>query len=45
MHKKHEFSRVVAGTMNWGVWGSNLSSQEMAEMITMRILSRHRDEK
>ncbi len=33
MQKKHKFSKVIAGTMNWGVWGSNLSTIQMAEII------------
>ncbi|RMG81914.1 MAG: aldo/keto reductase [Bacteroidetes bacterium] len=27
------FSRLVFGTMNWGVWGANLSAREMLSLI------------
>lgn len=35
MHKKHQYSKVIAGTMNWGIWGSNLTTIQMAEMIAV----------
>ena len=28
-----EFSRIIAGTMTWGVWGSNLNTAQMAANI------------
>lgn len=28
------FSRLIAGTMNWGLWGKNLSANTMAELIS-----------
>jgi predicted oxidoreductase len=28
------FSRLIAGTMNWGAWGKNLSSKAMADLIS-----------
>mgnify|MGYP002869519898 CR=1 FL=1 len=30
---KTNLSTVIAGTMNWGVWDKNLSSDEMANLI------------
>jgi hypothetical protein len=27
------FSKIIAGTMNWGVWGKNYSTFDMAKMI------------
>jgi predicted oxidoreductase len=30
---KNNLSPVIAGTMNWGVWDKNLSSDEMANLI------------
>lgn len=33
MHKKDKFSKVIAGTMNWGIWGGNLTTLQMAEMM------------
>jgi predicted oxidoreductase len=28
-----KFSRIIAGTMNWGVWGKNYNTFDMAKMI------------
>ncbi|HMN90051.1 MAG TPA: aldo/keto reductase [Saprospiraceae bacterium] len=28
------FSRIVAGVMNWGIWGRQLSTQEMLRLMT-----------
>ncbi|WP_333807647.1 aldo/keto reductase [Flavobacterium sp.] len=30
-------SRIIAGTMNWGIWDKNLSSTEMAHLINLYI--------
>ena len=35
MLNKPNYSKVIAGTMNWGVWGSNLTTIQMAEMIAV----------
>jgi predicted oxidoreductase len=26
-------SKIISGTMNWGIWGSNLNTLEMADLI------------
>jgi len=31
--KRSNFSRIIAGTMTWGVWGKNYNTSEMAKMI------------
>lgn len=31
--KKSNFSRIIAGTMTWGVWGKNYNTFDMAKMI------------
>lgn len=33
MKEGHFFSPVIAGVMNWGVWGSNLDTKTMAGLI------------
>lgn len=33
MEKPVSFSRIIAGTMTWGRWGSRFSSKEMASLI------------
>jgi predicted oxidoreductase len=30
-------SRIIAGTMNWGIWDKNLSSTEMAHLINLYV--------
>lgn len=30
-------SRIIAGTMNWGIWDKNLSNTEMAHLINLYI--------
>jgi predicted oxidoreductase len=30
----HPFSRIIAGTMTWGIWGKNLSEKQMVELMT-----------
>jgi len=27
------YSKIVSGTMNWGVWGKNLNTKEMTKLI------------
>ncbi len=34
---KIPFSRIIAGTMTWGVWGKNCSTQQMIELINCCI--------
>lgn len=29
-----QFSPIVAGTMTWGIWGKNLTTQQMTQLIT-----------
>ena len=29
----HPFSRIIAGTMTWGIWGKNLSEKQMIDLI------------
>jgi predicted oxidoreductase len=31
--KPSKFSRIIAGTMTWGVWGKNYNTFDMAKMI------------
>ena len=30
----HPFSRIIAGTMTWGIWGKNLSEKQMIDLMT-----------
>ena len=30
---KTPFSRIIAGTMTWGVWGKNCNSNQMIELM------------
>ncbi len=30
---KIPFSKIIAGTMTWGVWGKNCTTQQMAELM------------
>lgn len=30
---KKSFSKIIAGTMTWGVWGKNCSTQQMIELM------------
>ena len=27
------YSKIVSGTMNWGIWGKNLNTKEMSKLI------------
>ncbi len=29
----HPFSRIIAGTMTWGIWGKNLSEKQMIDLM------------
>jgi predicted oxidoreductase len=31
--KTHPFSRIIAGTMTWGIWGKNLNEKNMIELM------------
>jgi len=33
MENKKLYSKIIAGTMTWGSWGKNFTSQEMTELI------------
>ena len=33
--KKTQFSRLIAGTMTWGVWGKNFNQTQMIEMMNI----------
>ena len=33
----NQLSRIISGTMTWGVWGKNLSTQAMAEAIEKNV--------
>jgi predicted oxidoreductase len=30
----HPFSRIIAGTMTWGIWGKNMSEKQMIDLMT-----------
>lgn len=30
----HPFSRIIAGTMTWGIWGKNLNEKQMIDLMT-----------
>ena len=32
-----KYSKIISGTMNWGVWGNNLSTKKVADLITNSI--------
>ena len=27
------YSKIISGTMNWGIWGNNLSTKQVSELI------------
>jgi predicted oxidoreductase len=31
--KTTPFSKIIAGTMNWGLWGKNLNKNEMIHLM------------
>ncbi len=31
------YSKIISGTMNWGAWGSNLSTKKVADLIVNSI--------
>jgi len=33
MENKKSYSKIIAGTMTWGSWGKNFSSQEMTDLM------------
>lgn len=37
MKSQNKLSRIIAGTMNWGIWDKNLNSSEMAHMINLFV--------
>jgi predicted oxidoreductase len=37
--KKHDFSRVIAGTMTWGNWGKQFSKKEMINLMYFCVKS------
>ncbi|NOY46685.1 MAG: aldo/keto reductase [Chlorobi bacterium] len=37
--KKHDFSRVIAGTMTWGNWGKQFSKKEMINLMCFCVKS------
>ena len=34
---KSNFSKIIAGTMSWGVWGRNFNFSVMQHMIEMNV--------
>ena len=36
MNKSH-FSKIIVGTMSWGVWGKNFNTNEVQRMIQTTV--------